>query len=118
MMRTTKADFALFQKECQRWIDAFELNNLKFYYTHSELDDAFAEFYYAEWMQKITIVFSNEFAEPMDDIKQQIKDTAFHEITEILIQPLRIIAEKRNFDREEMEKETHRIIHKLQKVLT
>ena len=116
-MKTTKADFELFKRECQKWIDRYELNNLKFYYKLDDTDDSFAEYYYSEWMQKITVILSKEFSEPMIDKKQQIKDTAFHEITEILLVPLRTMAEKRNFDREEMEKETHRIIHKLQKVL-
>ena len=118
-MKTTKADFELFKRECQKWIDRYELNQYTFYFSIGETEGGLASYSVNVEAQAIEIIFEKDWGDAVEGVNKNksIKEIAFHEITEILISPLRILAEDRNFSEEKLEEETHRIIHKQQKVL-
>ena len=118
-MKTNKADFDLFEEQCWKWINTFSLNHIEFFFVHEDIgEDANATYDIGYSGMNCVIALGTEICMTgVNDKTKFIKRIAFHEIAEILISPLRAIAISRNFSEEELEAETHSIIHRLQRVL-
>jgi len=113
-MKTTKADFEYFKKCCQKWIDFWGLYQFNFEYFHEDRDEtvparASYESYHSS--QGINIYLSTDWE--VSITKEKIDLCAFHEITELLLVPLRAKAFY-SFAHQEIEHDTHEIIRRLE----
>lgn len=116
-MTLTQSHFKLFRAECEKQLERLGLKGWKVYYQFKKLDDGFAQ---AQWHyagRVATITLATEFPKPYDDLEKQIKETALHEVLEILLCPLNSLAAARVWDREEFDKEAHCVIRTLEKIL-
>jgi len=88
--KTTKKNFAEFKKECEYWIEYFGLSDWQIHFDHCEVKDGRASCW-ADIIGKLcTIELSTEWnASP---VKWEIKKVAFHEICELLINQLGVLA--------------------------
>lgn len=118
--KITKKQFDLFKKECVKWIDIFGLKNweLRFFLDEKEKesyawvaynhDNRVADIHLTRDWDRLNMLPSSE----------QIKITAFHEIAEVFIYPLRYIAESRYVrDSDSIDCIVHDIIRTLETVI-
>jgi len=118
-MKTTNADFVLFQKECQKWIDELGLHEWEIYYMHEDIGDYEAEMTPLYESKVVYIKLNIEISDDVGMTKNQyIKMSALEEVIHVLLSNLWHYAEKRNFVEEAYRAEEHSVIHRLQKVLT
>ena len=115
--KTTKKHFELFKKECQFWIDILNLNNYEINFSHESCE------FYGEKIFAITsrtynsryvdIIFSDTFhdKEPTDEL---IKRYAQHEVFEVLLNDMWILASARSWDEDQWDAAGHDLIHRLQ----
>lgn len=87
MIKTTKQHFELFKQECEYWIDKLGIECWKILFEHSDDvgEDALANVTYRT-NGRIAIIALNKhwrYYETIDD--QTLQQTAFHEITELLL---------------------------------
>ena len=112
MAKTTKKDFELFKKECQKWIDYFGLKDWRVVYKHGTpiSDDANASFESCIEDGIIMITLNTDI-----DNKNQLKLSAFHEVVEgmLLIRLMHFI-DKRYVDENMLEAEIHSIVRTLE----
>ena len=112
MTKTTKKDFELFKKECQKWIKFFGLSEYRIeYFNLKEANGTRAQTEDYNDLMAADIIFPKELHD-QTDIKK-IRKAAFHEVCEILLMKLRIMAnEQYNWDL--VNKEIHTVIRKLE----
>ncbi len=116
-MKTTKKDFIIFKKECEKWIKIFGLKNwdIEFYHADS-LKDSRASTTYAVIDRSISIYLNIDWKN--DTISNDnIRKSAFHEVSEVLMCKLRNLAEYRYTTFHEIDEEVHAIIRTLENVL-
>ena len=119
MAKTTKKDFKTFCTEVDRWINLYGLRGWEITVTHEELDEGWAAkcvFWMQDRAAEVTL------AKTWDSDKFEINDSeirkaAFHEMTELLMSRLQIIAESRYILQREIEEEVHNVIKVLENVL-
>lgn len=117
-MKLTKADFLLFQKECQKWIKVLGLNSWTVYYYFKPQEDneiATCNTLYSDRVASITLATS--FSPGGENKRQILCDTALHEALEILFSTLLQLAEERTWDKITYEKEHHLVIRTIQNLL-
>ena len=78
-MKTTKKDFEVFKKECEKWIEFFGLKDWRVEYEHRPLDNARADVE-ADIMNKWAVITMSKDQED----KKHIKESAFHEVCHLL----------------------------------
>ncbi len=117
MAKTTKAHFAIFKSECEKWIDIFGLKGWEISFFHEELKgfrDAATEYH-------ITDRYANIYLFPKLEITKIADDTvrlwAFHEVCEIFMGPMNANAKERFVSRAELNEALHAIIRTLENVL-
>ena len=117
MFKTTKKHFNLFKKECDYWIKEFGLTNwcVRYYHRKDSKQEvhAWCNFEFSGRAVDITLN-----AEVDDDYKLnpefETKLSAFHEVCEVLLFPLRYLAEARFLTDNEIDPEIHNIIRTLE----
>ncbi len=111
-MKTTKADFELFCKECYEWVKYFNLEEYEVVFKHSKIDGAYAD----TWTdaQSHQAVIRLNIAWPEAPTELTIRQTAFHEVIELLLGRIRCIAENRYIQQREIDDAVHGIIMRLQ----
>jgi len=118
-VKTTKKDFEVFKKECKKWIDIFELNNWEIMFIHSKRADNRAWINPSTDPRLVKIALGAEWInlEPDTISVNDIKRVAFHEICELLLEPLGYLAECRFITETEIEPARHDIIGKLENTI-
>jgi hypothetical protein len=117
-VKTTKDDFEYFQRECLKWIDRFHLNDWDIVFSWEDLEDQLGELHAKYAARKAVIVLSKDFGDIFSNRKKlQLRQTAFHEVCELLLIRIGMMAKARVFDEEELEAEIHAVINRLMKVL-
>jgi hypothetical protein len=112
-MRTTKKDFQMFKKECEVWIERFGLLDWDVHFFHDDLPEgmyAGTSGWYKPKNAEISLNtnVSKDYYSP-----KCIKETAFHEVCELLLMELRIIAQTRYIQEEDIDHACHGIIQRL-----
>lgn len=79
--KTTKADFKLFVKECEKWIDFFGQTDWECFYDHEDIDDRAR--YNADVAGRIVRFTLAEEWENVEPTKHLVRKAAFHEINEL-----------------------------------
>lgn len=117
-MRTTKADFALFCKECQRWIDKFGLKQWDVIFDHEPDNEDFCGSCVADHNAHFAYItlgyLSDDDPRPKTEL---IKTTALHEVLELLIQEYRRLMLDREYTSGEEERLRHCLIQTLINVI-
>jgi len=112
LVKTTKKDFKLFVKECERWIDYLGINDWQINIVHDEIEDKdglCSTNYACKWAY---IIFAKHLRAHDYNIKF-IKELAAEEIFHLFLSPLREMCERRNYDEKEASRAEHEIIRRL-----
>ena len=112
-MKTTEKDFELFKKECQKWVDYFGLHGWDIFYKHKQKEDCFGCIDYDTAKRNAVIYLSIEWEDEYYS-PEKIRETAFHEICELLFARIKIINLNRFVGDDEMDEEIHNIIRILE----
>jgi hypothetical protein len=104
----TMTDFELFQKECKKWIEFFGLTDYKIYFSHKPLEDCYADVVWEHPARAATFRLNSKMSEE-DETDKDIKQTAFHEVTHLLMAKLTYLARLRYTTPEEIQDESERI---------
>ena len=111
MSKTTKKDFELFKRECEKWIEFFGLKEYRIEFFHEDIGQTRGQTDDYDHLMVCDIKFPKELHSETDNGK--IKMAAFHEVCEVmLIRVRRMADEYYAFDR--VNREIHTIIRKLE----
>ena len=91
MPKTTAADFDLFKRECEYWIEWFGINSWHVSYEHKNINDTQALLDYDTMNRSAEIVLATKLPTNVHN-DEYIKRTAFHEVAELLTCRLSTIA--------------------------
>jgi len=114
MVKTTTRDFAIFKKECRRWIEYFGLIDWRVVIVHEELDekeDAWGRCIGSR-EGKIATIILNKDGGPAED--KHIKLTAFHEVVELLLMEMHSMILDRSIDRFDVDRVVHTVVRTLE----
>jgi len=119
--KLTKADFELFKAECSKWIEKFNLNDNDIVFSHKNIGPNLGQMVYNYKARRCEISLCLSF-DGMDNgtnfsKEKQIKETAFHEVAELLLARITALTYARFIDGDEIEAETHAVIHRIQRIL-
>jgi len=112
---TTTQHFEIFRKEARKWIDWFSLHEWAIGFQHGGTvdPDVYAECWTKAIGRTALLVLGADWGKNKVT-KVQVQRSAFHECAELWLRNLNDIAERRTFDENEAEKETHRLIRLLE----
>ena len=119
-MKTSKEDFKLFQEECQKWIDGFELNNYDVIYHHKDSDkfDGAYNTGHSDYRADLYLSKDIEYLDGTNISKtQEIKDAAKHEIVHLLLKRLIINAMERFVNKSEITEAEEEVVRKLTNII-
>lgn len=120
MSKLTKEDFSFFKKECRHWADVFGLKNWEINISKRKLDNTtYAEATFDHNNRCSDIWINSDWSGfPVDINREELRKTALHEVLEILLYPMRSLAENRFSVTEELiDTEVHNIIRSLENVI-
>lgn len=116
-MQTKKSDFALFKKECYKWIEILGLKDWKLVFTHME-DNCGVATYFRESAGRIITINLNTDFDGLLYSENGIKLSAFHEIIEgLLLARLDDMIDRRRHDEKEVEEARHKAVRILEHTL-
>ena len=115
----TAKHFKLFEDEVKKWVDRFNLNDTFLLIRHSNLNGMLGELNYSYKARTATIFLAKKPKYPIitNMVESEIKKTAFHEVCELLLIRIGVLAEDRSWDQAEFESETHAVIARLENYL-
>ncbi len=115
--KTTRADFELFKRECERWIRYFGLNDWYIEYEHTPGKDGARAWFNTEVLDGITkIELTKDWGSDIVTI-EAIKKSAFHEICELLLARFYANAITRYTIQNDINESRHAIIRILENTL-
>ena len=117
-VKLTNKDFQLFKKECNKWINKFELHDwdIVYEFTRNSGDAGGCSTKYEDC--QAIIKFDMEFVDGhLISKSTHIKEIAKHEMIELMLAPINILGKSRVFDETEFNHQRHRIIMKLMRML-
>ncbi len=115
MNKTTKKDFVLYKAESQKWIALFGLNNWDVNFYHTDDEGSCLAWTAFNFEGKLVDSHLNKkWPERMKPTPYEIRKTAFHEVCEVLLFPIRYLGECRFLTNSEMEPEVHNVINVLE----
>jgi len=121
MSTTTKADFKLFKKECEKWVGVFGLKGFEFrfyhVYSNDDNNDTFADIAWDTTGRCAYITLYKEWPLLYTKTDTEIKIAAFHEVAHAFIGKLSNLAKARYLKEREIEEEEHAIIRTLENIL-
>lgn len=119
MTKTTKEDFEIFKKECEKWIDFFGLKDWDIYFSHDKFDESIlATCDCGETENKKCVLsFNKEIKDDaLDEMLTEfhIKKSAFHEVCHLLLANFQGMARYRYVTSSELTQEEHTIVTRLE----
>ena len=115
-MRTTRAQFEAFKRAFTKWQMKFGLTQFRVTFEHGYVEGGWAEIA----VDQLGGVASVTFAAEIEDHIEEPPDPAaigLHEAIELLLSPLRWLAQCRYVMPDEIALETHRIVRRLENIL-
>jgi hypothetical protein len=114
-MKTTNEHFRLFQAECEKWIEFFGLYGWSVHYKHVKIDGCYGQCLYNTVGRVATIELNTYFEFAGKPVVTIVKETAFHEICELLLGKLRDLSiGKMSSNYDVVDEEIHNIIRILE----
>lgn len=106
--KTSKANFELFKKECDKWMDLFGLNGYGKTYVHIN-NGNLAGTQYDIMDRWVTFQLGKDWGDTKPTVFE-LKSTAFHEVVHLLIGRLGTLARSRFVSDSEITEETEHIV--------
>jgi len=118
-MKTTKKHFELFKKECKKWIEFFGLKEWNVSYDWcTPVEDCVLAWSNHHFSAKSSyLILSKEWRNTVPVTNEQVKKSAFHEVCEMMLFPLRYMSECRFLSDTEIDPEIHRLIRTFENVI-
>lgn len=108
---TTKEDFELYKKECDKWIAYWGLLDWEVTYVNEANENARGSTWWNISGRIATIGMADTW--PEKPSKHEIKKVAFHEVCELMLSPLTQLAQN-EYSYAKVEDRTHPIIRRLE----
>ena len=116
--KTSKQDFAQFQKAVKEWMEFFGLYNWEYVFSHEEIKGFFAEVHWNIKGRIATFILATELPDLQDCLEHfDVERIAFHEVCHLLFAKVDFLAESRNYSAAEMDMELHSLIRIFEKVI-
>ena len=116
MNKTTKKHFAIFQKECEKWIEIFGLKGWEVCFEHEEEKNKLATINYDVVGRLAIFTLSTYWKRTISNY--ELKRSGFHEVCELLLGRLNImITQRYDLNEQEQEEEIHAIVRTLENVM-
>lgn len=112
-MKTTAEDFEIFKSEAMKWIVFFGLADWEVHFFHEFLDHGMGATTQGWFKSKNAEIKLNKEWPKEYKNEYQIRLTAFHEVCELLLMELRILAQCRYLAEDDIDHATHTIIQRL-----
>ena len=115
MIKTTKTDFRLFKKWFLYYADKAGLTEWRFDLVHGDCGDAYTTINSNSDGKVVTVCFNEIWCgrSGMPLNERNIKNTAKHEVNELLVSDLVDLAEQRFVTRKEIERVRHTLVRRL-----
>ena len=114
-LKTTNADFELFQKEAGRWLEFFGLYEWRVEFVHDPDEGDAAGWCSASLDDGVaTIALFVNWGEGMSVTKERVLSTARHEVLELLMWPMFSVAVRRYTTYENINQARHNIIRRIE----
>lgn len=113
IFKTTLNHFAIFKKECERWIDRYGLKDWHIYFKHSEIEHEVCARAEADLENRLARITLNTEWEEVEPTRANLQSAAYHEVCHILLHRLTELALLRG-NLAEIENEVHVIIRRLE----
>lgn len=118
-MKTNAKHFKIFKAECEKWINIAGLVNWCVRYYHQDDGDdgtlAWTSFQYGA--RSVNIYLNRTWNKSIEISEYELKQSAFHEVCEVLLYPLRYLSEARFLAHGDIDTEIHNVIRVLENVL-
>ena len=111
-MKTMNAQFELFQRECQKWVKFWGLLDWKIYYYHKDIGKNHGSCAASLPGKVCSLSLAVEANEKLSN--EDVRLTAFHEVAELLIASLMVVAETRCIGEQETTEAGHDIVRRLE----
>lgn len=116
--KSTQKHFKIFKAECEKWLTRLNLRNWEVKYYHKEEDDSIFSWCNFSYSGRSADVCLNiNWPEKVPITEYELKRSAFHEVCEILLYPLRYLGECRFLTDSEIDPEVHNVIRILENAL-
>lgn len=115
--KTTDEEFQIFVDECKRLIDKLNLDDWTFYYQHKKLDGANAQAITNIVSRSATLKLSTNYDCGTNDVIQDIKESARHEVCHIFLADISDLIGSRWVTQDEYQQASERITRKLENVI-
>ena len=120
IVKTSGQHFEIFRKECLSWIDKLGLKDFRIDIEHRSvdwLDDAYAGSSVNAEARMATILLTLDWVD-CEVTEAQLRKSALHEVCEIMLHPLKNLAETRFIRHEEVGEAVHVVIRRLENAFT
>ena len=119
-MKTTKKHYELFKSECSRWIDKLGILDYRVCYYHEDWSDSYGEA--RAWCRwniegRIASMCLNTNWKRDEVTISNIKRSAFHEVSHLLLGRLDTLASARFVMPEDLKEEIHAVIRRLENLV-
>jgi len=114
---TTNKDFQLFKAECKKWIEILGLKGWEIIYKHEDNKIKGRANFHIQLIDRISVITLSKTWGDNIVSKNSIRRSAFHEICEVFLSRIKIIAESRFINSDEIDEEIHAIIRTLENVI-
>lgn len=118
-MKTTKKHFELFKKECQKWIDRFNLDSWEFFIEMKPEDEVESRARCKPQItgRVVTIDFSDEWFGFKKITDQDIRQSAKHEVIHVLIAEVSDLHFQIFRSEDEVARAAESLVNKLEKII-
>ena len=112
-MKVTRKHFKIFKRECWKWIRRFGLVDFEWIFRVGKTEDADAQYSWDEQHRIVRVTLSKDLSRK--PTKKNLRHIAFHEVFEILLGKLSIMAGDR-YSYGRVDEERHRIVKVMENV--
>ncbi len=118
-MKTTTKHFEIFEKECRKWVDYFELNNYSIRFEVTKLAETeFAECNYDIGAASSMIGLCSNWDTSIRGLsEEQIKKYAKHEVIHLLLARFSAQAYERFINKNELKEAEEELVRKLENII-
>lgn len=115
-IETTNDQFEMFQEEVHYWLDYLGMKDWEIFFKHKHSDEYRAQVWFDDSGKIATFILAKKWDREVDEeiFDKEIKKVAFHEVCELLLGPLHILAKERTFSEHQLVTEIHKVVRILE----
>lgn len=114
IFNTTEKHYDIFCKECLYWIKKLSLFKYEYFFKWNEIEERANIVIHND--SKIIIITLSTTWYNLEPTPKRIRKSAFHEICEVLLNKLCLIALSRYFNPDDLESESHSVIRIMENI--